>query len=395
MILLEIQNIQKFKPTKWASKDLSGLSEGQTYVRFVGNHPNNPEYGSVVLSTKILEGSFDKINRVLFIGDEAQEGRLLNWKKQIFGGYKIEIKLDAIFRHRLKYSAQNFIQKRGAIVGLSEHEKDSLNSINGQKKLLSLLAAYIIPVKKNEILKFARPGYLCIPNDDTDESVSHFLGSPKHGATEITNEKGYKFLHLATMKLNDFPKDGTTEKLNNVLSFYLRTQETEKGWPERKNDFKIFNDANVKHPINSSEPGNANNFDIINLLDLPRYDHSLLHVLNFSEEERNRYDVLRSVYMQLLLGDKTDHEVNKLFGFPDSVQNCVSYEAERVFNQRDYSDDIYKDAVNWTLLLQVSPYCKWFGFFDEFGDGSIYYMIKHEDLENGNFENCQVIVQNT
>lgn len=64
MILLEIQNIQKFKPTKWASKDLSGLSEGQTYVRFVGNHPNNPEYGSVVLSTKILEGSFDKINRV-------------------------------------------------------------------------------------------------------------------------------------------------------------------------------------------------------------------------------------------------------------------------------------------------------------------------------------------
>jgi uncharacterized protein YwqG len=34
-------------------------------------------------------------------------------------------------------------------------------------------------------------------------------------------------------------------------------------------------------------------------------------------------------------------------------------------------------------------------FFEIFGDGTIYFMIKKEDLAKGNFDAVQVVVQNT
>lgn len=49
MILLQIKNLKQVKPIKWESKDLSELKEGQRYVRFMGDHPNNPEQGSIIL----------------------------------------------------------------------------------------------------------------------------------------------------------------------------------------------------------------------------------------------------------------------------------------------------------------------------------------------------------
>lgn len=99
--------------------------------------------------------------------------------------------------------------------------------------------------------------------------------------------------------------------------------------------------------------------------------------------------------MGLILRDRIFSGLNKLFGYPESIQNCVSYEAERIHNNRDYGDDILKDAGSWHLLLQISPYCKAFDFFKDFGDATIYFMIHDNDLKNGNFDNCQVVCQST
>jgi uncharacterized protein YwqG len=395
MILLEIQSIKELKPVKWESKDLSSLSGEQSYSRFAGDHPDNPESGSVVLTTKILEGSFDHISKVLFIGDEAQTGKLLNWKKKLLGGYIIEVQLNTIFGNGLAYSAMNFIHKGGAIVGLTQTERDSLNSISTQTELLTLLASYIIPSKSAEILRMAKPSFLCMPNDNSDEGVSHFLGRSKHSDLEIGKSEQKAIFHIATIKLDDFPLEKNMKSVKNILSFYLRTNDTENGWPEDQSDFKVINAKSINSPTSSQELGIAKNMDIRVLLDLPSYNHALIQVLNFTDDELDRFEALRSVYMTLLLEGQMVVEVNKLFGYPDSVQHCVSYEAERIFNNREYSDEIYKDAVEWTLLLQISPYCKRFSFFDDFGDGTIYYMIRKEDLARGNFDQCQIVVQST
>lgn len=408
MILLKIQSIQQIKPIKWEPKDLSDIEKSQVYANSIGNHPKNPEVGSVVLETKILEGSFDEINQVVFLGGWIQDAKLMNWEELLFDRYQVEIQFDRVFWHGLEYTMPNLIQKDNAIIGVSEYERKNLkNSIGLQKELLSLIATYLMPARKNDILRFAKLGYQCIPNENSDENVSHFLGSPKHTPAEITNKMGNELFHLATFKLSDFPNIETFGKLSNILSFYLRTQ-GEEGWGDNKNNFKIFNYENVESTNESRAFDKANNFKIVSLLDLPDENHSLLYASNFSNEERNQYYALKEHYQEVcanllevysdLFGDEQIHidgEVNKLFGYPQSIQNCVAYEAERLYHQRDYSDEIYKDAANWSLLLQVSPYCKWFNIFNDIGDSSIYYMIRNEDLEQGNFDNCQIVWQCT
>lgn len=395
MILLQIKSIKQVKPIKWESKDLSGLKEGQRFVRFMGDHPDNPEYGSIVLSTQMVNGQFEDISQVLFIGDDAQDGKLVNYKKQLFGGYKVEVQFDTIYGHGLKYSANNFIQTGGALVGLTESEKESLSSIGTQKKLLSLLADFIIPNKKELILNFAKAGFLCIPNDGNDSNRSHYLGKPKHEKSEIKDSSGNELYHLATLNLAEFETNLNWANGIKSMSFYIKVNDTENGWPEAKDDYKVIKDNLNSQNQDSGTFEKAINFSIKPILDLPGYDHSLIHHHKFSDEDRNRLNALRSVFMQLIIGDEIDEEVNKFLGYPDSIQNCVSYEAERIFNKREYSDEIYKDATNWCLLLQISPYCEWFKFFDEFGDGSIYYMIRKEDLDAGDFSKCQVVVQST
>ncbi len=395
MILLQIKNIKQVKPIKWESKDLSGLKEGQRFVRFIGDHPNNPEHGSIVLSTQIISGEFDDIKEVLILGDDAQEGKLIKYKKQFFEGYKVEIQFDTIYGHGLKYSVNNFTQPGGALIGLTETEKESLNSIETQRTLLKLLTEFIIPNKKELILNFAKVGFLCIPNDENDSNRSHYLGRPNHDKSETKDGFGNELFHLATLNIDEFQANQTYINDFHDLSFYLKINDTENGWPEDESEFKVLPIKNRKTSQTIDNYEDAINFNIKPILDLPGYDHSLINHHKFSDDDRDRYDALRSVFMQLVLGEESDEEVNKFLGYPDSIQNCVSYEAERIFNKRKYSDEIFEDALNWHLLLQVSPYCKWFKFFDQFGDGTIYFMIRKNDLESNKFKHCQLVVQNT
>ncbi len=376
-------------------KNFTENNEEFTMIQFSGEHPANPEYGSVILSVKKLFGTFDDISQVSFIDDDVKVGKLLNYKKKIFGGYEVEIFFDTVFRHGLKYSANHFIYKDVGIIGLTQAEKESLHTIETQKELLTLLTELIIPSKKNVITSFAKTGFLCIPNENSDENISHFLGKPKHVLKKIVDVNGRQQLHLATFHLNDFNNDGFFDKFENFLSFYINIDDTENGWPQEKGNYCVLNEPPTANHSFQGEFEKAVNFDIKPILDLPNYNHSLLQVHNFSDEERERYDALRSVYMNLILGESSDTEFNKFLGYPTSIQNCVSYDAERLHHHRDYENYINDAAVHWNLLLQVSPYCKWFNFFDTFGDGTIYYMIRSEDFNSCNFDNCQVVIQNT
>lgn len=398
MILLAIGEIINIKPIRWESADLSGLQTGQSYVRYPeGNHPHQPEHGSVEISVEVLRGDFKDITDLIFVGIGASEGRLIRWEKDEHGAAKVVVHFDTIFGHGLAYSVKNFILEGGGIIGLTDSDKKALATFAGQRELLALLASHIIPTRQQDVLDFARRAWICIPNKGSDENASHFLGRPKHDLSKLSPGTHVKIpLHLATILTDELDGFKKKDKIGRYLSFYLRIQDTIIGWPEKKEDFKVFNQQFLSPPlIDNVYFETAANFDTTELLDLPQYDHSLINKLKFSEDEEGRYYTLYSVYMKLALGEFVDHEVNKLFGYPDSIQQCVAFEAERIKRQKEHDEISYEDAADWILLLQVSPYCQWFNFFDEFGDGTIYYLIRQQDLLNGHFDNCQLVIQNT
>lgn len=130
-------------------------------------------------------------------------------------------------------------------------------------------------------------------------------------------------------------------------------------------------------------------------LDLPREDHAVIRTLQFSDDEAEQYEALYATFKSILLPRWEFESYNKIFGYPDNVQSCVAFEAERLKEGLEYSEDIYDAAVEWQLLLQVAPYCRKFNFIDTFGDGQIYFMIRRRDLASGNFSNVQLVVQST
>lgn len=399
MLVLSIKTITNSKPVKWTGQNLSDIKPGQIFSRFSGDHPDNPEYGTVEIKTKVISGNFDGIEEMIFIAGDPMSATLVSHKKHLFGGYTIEVDFNTIFAHGLEYSVRNLIPQGGGIIGLSATDKASLKEIGGQKQLLSLLARLIMPGKEKQIEALALPSLMLIPNDNSDKAKSHFTGAPKleEGTIIPHSNESQSLLHLATFHTDELPDIIKAQLPRKHLSFYIKTQETENGWPEKGDTFRVLHYDRIvqSESPESGETEPETNFDTRLLLDLPKYDHSVLTQLRWSSDEMTQYEAMASVYKNLLLSDLSDKEVNKLFGYPDNVQGCVAYEAERIKNNREYSDDIYEDAVNWRLLLQVSPYCKWFKFFDEFGDGAIYFMIKQNDLQAGNFDDVQVVVQST
>jgi len=223
--------------------------------------------------------------------------------------------------------------------------------------------------KHDAILPLAMKSYLCSPTDSEDEHKSHFLGKPKHSVESL--------FHLSTLFASDIKELSSI----NSLSFYVDINNLEE-------DSKLT--------ISDCYFETANNFMIQEILDIPIYNHSLIFELQLSYDELDQYNEMRSFYFEHIISkDIESVEYNKILGYPDSIQNCVSYEAERIKNNRDYDDAIYEEAQNWMLLLQISPYCKKFNFFEKFGDGSIYFMIRKDDFRKRSFDNCQVVVQNT
>ncbi len=401
MIILNIKKPIRFKPKKWEHDDFQSFPDGISWTQFIGNHPNNHEQGIVTIAVELIEGTFDNISELLFIQEDPQSGKLLSFKKKLFGGYQIDVEFSTVFRHGLEYMTRHFISKGHGIIGLTKQDKDALRSIEGQWVLLSMLSQMMLPGKTKEILNLAIPSLRLIPNQSQHPEKSHFVGAPKtptHSGIPLS-KADMELFHLATLNLNELPMAKKIAPLKNHLTFYVNIQAItiENRWPQRNDDAKVFNydEMAVRTSIQFKEIVPEINFDMIEFLDIPGWGNSALRLLNLNEDEDEQYLALESVYKNFLQKEGDQEEFNKLFGYPDSVQNCVLYEAERIKYNREYSDAIYKDAVKWRLILQVSPYVHSFSFLDQIGGGTIYFLIKEEDLLKGNFDTIQVVVQNT
>lgn len=103
MLVLQIIKVNKYNPIIWDPNN-SNPNELQSIVHVTGNQPNNPEYGSLNVSVKLIYGNFEAIENLVFIKDDIQNGKLLNYKKGASDNYNIEITFNCIYFNGLEYS---------------------------------------------------------------------------------------------------------------------------------------------------------------------------------------------------------------------------------------------------------------------------------------------------
>jgi hypothetical protein len=393
VIVLRIRKAVKFLPKKWEHKDFSALAVGQGVSRFIGDHPSNPEYGRVTVDVDLVQGNFENISELLIIDLDPEPGTLLGFKKKLFGGYRIEVEFDTVFAHGLEYMTQHMFQPNHGILGLTESDKMNIKSIPGQKDLLYNLSSLIIPSRSKEISNLAIPSLRLLPTQTVPNTVSYFVSQGVEGKAKNKITSGnHTLTHIATLHSSEFPPSLNFPGSLESLYFYLNINSIEDGrYPEKPGDFKISTSALSSDP----EPEDKIYFDSSLALDIPRPDHSKLMVLDLNDDEQEQYEALESLYKTILNQDHESEEFTKFLGYPDQIQGCVAYEAERVKNNRDHGTDLVEDGARWSLLLQIMPFNTQFEFLREFIDSTLYFMIREDDLLNGNLDDIQVIGQNT
>lgn len=394
MIILKVKHPVRFDPKPFKEKDWDNIKGEQQFSQFIGEHPSNPQKGEVDILVKKIEGDLEGIKELFFIGPDPFKGKLLYWTKGLLSGRKLTVYFHTVYMHGLEYMLRNLLQKGTLVVGLKKDELQKLSSLEGQRELLRVLARSILPSRAEQILNVAKPAMHLIPREEGQASASSFLGPPPDFFANNTSEGVNSLLHLATISREDLEKVYSSAKMESDLSFFLDIMNSEEGWPLSREKFRII--PSKRNGVNDSLSNGKEQVyvDTKVILEIPREDHSILHEWKLTESESSKYDGLYEIYHNLVL-NKEVGETNKIGGYPNSVQGCVAYEAEQIFHSRKPGDDFYAEASKWQLMLQVSPYCKWFSFFDQFGDGSIYYMIRKIDLEEGNFDRAQLVVQNT
>lgn len=360
------------------------------------------EKGKAVLKVRLLSGSPEGVETVLVIGESPMYAQLLGVKKSWLGGVAMELYFDQVFLGGFAQEMEYLLERGTLLLGFTEAERASFQTLEGQRALYARLAALLLPSRKAELLRLAKPFYrLRIAEHPVDATTaSHLTGPAKwpQGHPLPLNPSGAPLLHLATLCTQDIPPiaDGLdTSRWGAYLSFFLDIQDTQKGWPQELGRFKVWSYAEPQTASQDSAPDPAYALVFEPGLDLPSYDHSALYALQLTDEELARYEMLYSTFKSAVWPQWEFEHWNKFLGYPQNVQGCVAYEAERLKEGLDYTEDIYRAAVAWELLLQVSPYSREFNFTKTFGHGEIYFMIRRKDLEAGNFQEAQLVVQST
>lgn len=396
MLITKIKKIRHLQPIlPGSAEDL--FPDAPMSVNFFGATTEGvpAEKGRALVEVTAPGTILDGIEDVLLTGFSPMPVKLLRLSETKPGVFEAELYFYQLFAAGFITGVGMVLEPGGVLIGFTPDEQSRLHDYDLQKVLFEQLAEVMMRSGKEKIKSLPLPCYWLKVQESGSAAASHFVGTPKTGLGEkVPYYLNRALYHVATLNTADFQ---TPELVRSKLSFYIDISDTENGWPETADRFKVFHydqGTTQENPFAEELIESEKAIVFEKRLDLPGWNHSVLHQLKLTDRQQEEYEALLEVF-RVITGVDDNAEYNKLFGYPDNVQDCVAYEAERIKEGLDYSDKIYKTAVNWQLLLQISPYCYPFHFFETFGDGTIYFMIKKEDLAKGNFDAVQVVVQNT
>ena len=349
------------------------------------------------MDVQLVNGSFNDIVELRFITSEPTTARLINSKKRLLGGYRIVVDFDTVFFHGLQYMINQTIPVGGGIIGLSDEESKSLISFDVQRNLLTGLASMITPKHAGAILALARPAVHLIPIEANTKLESHLTGIPQlpTDTPYPRDAAGAPLFHLGTIIITELPAEVNLHHLKKYISFYLRTH-LNGPWPYGQSDYAVMT---YDEPVSLDESvapfDELINIDLKPMLEIPRYDHSILEQFQFDEGEMEAYEALYSTYKSILDPMFDFHTYSKMGGYPDNVQICAAFEAEMLYNKSKHDEVLISEAIKWELLFQLIPEDDKFTFTQTFGYGNIFFMVRKDDLKKGDLSNVQLVIQNT
>ncbi len=402
MTIAQVIGISRLTPIAPGSKADLHAQPGETRVWTAETGAaGQAEKGKVVVKVRLLSGSPEGVETVLVAGESPMYAHLLGVRKNWLGGTAMELYFNQVFLGGFAQEIAYLLERGTLLLGFTEAERASFQTPEGQRALYAKLATLFLPSRKAELLRLAKPFYrLRMAEHPAAATASHLMGPAKwpQGQHLPLNPSGAPLMHLATLRMQDIPPIANrldTSQWGTYLSFFLDIQDTQKGWPQEPGRFKVWSYTELQTANPDSAPDPAYSLVFEPGLDLPNYDHSALYALQLTDEELARYEMLYSTFKSAVWPQWEFEHWNKFLGYPQNVQGCVAYEAERLKEGLDHTEDIYRAAVAWELLLQVSPYSREFNFTKTFGYGEIYFMIRRKDLEEGNFQDVQLVVQST
>lgn len=360
---------------------------------------NNSSTGDIELEVTSIIGNLENVTQIAFINENLLAGTLSRVDKINENHYNIVICFHQGFIGGIEHHLNYYLESNYGLIGISDEDLNNIHKIENQKLFLQKLINYLLPEKADKIFSITILSNLIYQYEGENIEQSYFMGgggSPKKLLEPITNKQDKEFLHIATINKEDFPTLSDSDSLKEFISFYIRVNDTDNGWPESKDDFLIINynqSSDDSSALFSNEK--RTNFKYFTYVDIPGWGNFETEWLGLNELQKNKYLALENIYKNLIINDYEFQEYNRIMGYSRPVQNCVAFEAHRIKNNLEFSKITPKNAMEWMMLLEIHPDAKDFNFFKDFGDGSIYFMIKKNDFQAANFEDVQVVVQNT
>lgn len=262
----------------------------------------------------------------------------------------------------------------------------SNNFATNEDKIISLLSTgfQFRLIDSDDNLSFSKFGETAEWSVDSD--------MPKH------NDETLSF--LCQIDLSEINHSEPLLPKKGILYFFMLKNENE--FPDKKGEFKVIYSENYPSVNNRTTKDNDKKIIFAERLTFPSYQEYIMEENNISEEESNSIDEIESEVF-IKTNDIIYDIEHQILGHPAAVQGTVRYWwamkylqlDEYIPRTKEEMKIIQDEEENFVLLLQVNFSDPAIVGFDCFGDGIAYFGIHKKDLENNNFENVILIMQNT
>lgn len=240
------------------------------------------------------------------------------------------------------------------------------------------------------------------------ESISNKFNISKIGGYPSISEdrwplnNGKPLLFLGEISLEEISTMNNLLPKKGVLCFFLLVDDIGNRYPDSNGEFKVLYVENQIERFFSKEYNIIKEYNIsfFEYYTFPSYQESIIEENNINDEDLYIIEDLESE-IQFLINENHGIE-HQLLGHPKAVQGTVRFWwSMKYLGFEDLSrlskDDIKRikeEESQFILLLQFNfedPKIE----VDHFGESIAYYGIHKQDLENKNFENAVMVIQNT
>jgi uncharacterized protein YwqG len=227
------------------------------------------------------------------------------------------------------------------------------------------------------------------------------------GYPSITRENwpsfsGKPLLFVGQISLDEISSMNSLLPRNGFLYFFLLTDNIGFRYPDRRGEFKVVYDKFTRQKLSTEVNNSIREYSIsfFEYYTFPSYQEDIIQQNQISDNDvfqvkEFEHEMLNSV------GVNSDI-AHQLLGHPDAIQGTVRFWwaakylgfGERTSFSVEETKLIKNEESKFVLLLQLN-----FGDpkieVSYFGDSVAYFGIHEKDLQNGDFDNTVLVMQNT